>query len=91
MLSNCKIAFPRITWYKDGIELDSQLNTYLHVSEDWQINVLSWIVKYPDKLPWNKINEWKLGEGKNATIKSKLEIDPARQMDSGTYECMVGW
>ncbi len=30
-----------------------------------------------------------MGKGKNMTIKSKMEIDPARQMDSGTYECMV--
>lgn len=33
-----------------------------------------------------QISEWKLDKDK---IKSKLEIDPARQMDSGTYECMV--
>lgn len=36
-----------------------------------------------------QINEWKMGEGKDMKIKSKMEIDPARQMDSGTYECMV--
>lgn len=30
-----------------------------------------------------------MGEGKDMKIKSKMEIDPARQMDSGTYECMV--
>nr|XP_046908986.1 immunoglobulin domain-containing protein oig-4-like isoform X1 [Dermatophagoides farinae] len=35
------------------------------------------------------INEWKFGKEKEAQIKSKLEIDPARQMDSGTYECMA--
>lgn len=35
------------------------------------------------------INEWKMGEGKDMKIKSKMEIDPARQMDSGTYECMA--
>jgi len=56
---------PRITWFKDGIELDNIINSYLHITE------------------------WKIGEGKEAQIKSKLEIDPARQMDSGTYECMA--
>uniref|UniRef100_A0A1B6C4F5 Ig-like domain-containing protein n=1 Tax=Clastoptera arizonana TaxID=38151 RepID=A0A1B6C4F5_9HEMI len=49
---------PRITWFKDGIELYSHL--YLHV------------------------HEWLMGKEK---IKSKLEIDPATQMDAGLYEC----
>ncbi|EFA04163.1 immunoglobulin domain-containing protein oig-4 [Tribolium castaneum] len=30
------------------------------------------------------IHEWNIGEDK---IKSKLEIDPATQMDAGVYEC----
>ena len=34
--------------------------------------------------PYANIYEWLLP---NNQIKSKLEIDPARQMDSGTYEC----
>lgn len=38
-----------------------------------------------------QINEWKIGEANQTHIKSKLEIDPARQMDSGTYECMVSF
>ncbi|XP_054159316.1 immunoglobulin domain-containing protein oig-4-like [Oppia nitens] len=33
-----------------------------------------------------QISEWKYGLDR---IKSKLEIDPARQMDSGSYECMA--
>lgn len=33
-----------------------------------------------------QISEWKVD---TTTIKSKLEIDPARQMDSGTYECQA--
>lgn len=33
-----------------------------------------------------QISEWQL-EGDR--IKSKLEIDPARQMDSGNYECQA--
>ncbi|RWS10927.1 cell adhesion molecule-like protein [Dinothrombium tinctorium] len=51
---------PRITWFKDGIELFS--HPYLQISE-WRIN--------------------------KRIIKSKLEIDPARQMDSGQYECQA--
>ncbi|EEC10723.1 cell adhesion molecule, putative, partial [Ixodes scapularis] len=51
---------PRITWYKDGIEI------FAH--------------------PYMQISEWQL-EGDR--IKSKLEIDPARQMDSGNYECQA--
>lgn len=34
--------------------------------------------------PYANIYEWLLP---NNQIKSKLEIDPARQMDSGAYEC----
>ncbi|CAG5104434.1 immunoglobulin domain-containing protein oig-4-like [Cotesia glomerata] len=30
------------------------------------------------------VHEWEL---KNDTVKSKLEIDPATQMDAGVYEC----
>lgn len=33
-----------------------------------------------------QISEWRL---KKNRVKSKLEIDPARQMDSGTYECQA--
>ncbi|XP_013774137.1 immunoglobulin domain-containing protein oig-4-like [Limulus polyphemus] len=51
---------PRITWYKDSIEL------YEH--------------------PYLQISEWHHGKAK---LKSKLEITPARQMDSGTYECQA--
>ncbi|CAG2104132.1 unnamed protein product [Medioppia subpectinata] len=40
----------------------------------------------PHLHPYLQISEWKYGKDK---IKSKLEIDPARQMDSGTYECML--
>lgn len=36
--------------------------------------------------PYIQISEWKVEED---TMKSKLEIDPARQMDSGTYECQA--
>ncbi|XP_054723984.1 immunoglobulin domain-containing protein oig-4-like [Uloborus diversus] len=49
---------PRITWFKDGIELHAH--------------------------PYLQITEWHTG---NDHIKSKLEITPARQMDSGTYDC----
>lgn len=49
---------PRVSWFKDGIEL------ILH--------------------QYSRVVERKL----NATlVKSKLEIDPARQLDAGTYEC----
>uniref|UniRef100_T1IVE3 Ig-like domain-containing protein n=1 Tax=Strigamia maritima TaxID=126957 RepID=T1IVE3_STRMM len=34
--------------------------------------------------PYLQIHEWKIGNDK---IKSKMEIDPAAQMDAGTYEC----
>ncbi|CAG2159864.1 unnamed protein product [Oppiella nova] len=40
----------------------------------------------PHLHPYLQISEWKYGKDR---IKSKLEIDPARQMDSGTYECMA--
>ncbi|XP_023243930.1 immunoglobulin domain-containing protein oig-4-like isoform X2 [Centruroides sculpturatus] len=36
--------------------------------------------------PFIKITEWQL---KNKHIKSKLQITPARQMDSGMYECQA--
>lgn len=36
--------------------------------------------------PFIQITEWQL---KPEHIKSKLEITPARQMDSGTYECQA--
>ncbi|PRD31998.1 UNVERIFIED_CONTAM: oig-4 [Trichonephila clavipes] len=49
---------PRITWFKDGIELHA--HPYLQITE------------------WHKSHDH---------IKSKLEITPARQMDSGTYDC----
>ncbi|XP_035232619.1 immunoglobulin domain-containing protein oig-4-like [Stegodyphus dumicola] len=49
---------PRITWYKDDIEIHSH--------------------------PYLQITEWHISENQ---IKSKLEITPARQMDSGTYDC----
>ncbi|KAG9509372.1 Immunoglobulin domain-containing protein oig-4, partial [Fragariocoptes setiger] len=34
--------------------------------------------------PFARVIEWRLNE---TLIKSKLEIDPTRQMDAGTYEC----
>ncbi|XP_015911877.1 immunoglobulin domain-containing protein oig-4 [Parasteatoda tepidariorum] len=49
---------PRITWFKDGIELHA--HPYLQITT------------------WQKEHDY---------IKSKLEITPARQMDSGTYDC----
>lgn len=30
------------------------------------------------------MHEWRIGEDK---VKSKIEIDPATQMDAGVYEC----
>ncbi|XP_076320545.1 immunoglobulin domain-containing protein oig-4-like [Tachypleus tridentatus] len=51
---------PRITWYKDSVELGSH--------------------------PYLQISEWKRGK---SMVKSKLEITPARQMDSGVYECQA--
>ncbi|XP_022255610.1 immunoglobulin domain-containing protein oig-4-like [Limulus polyphemus] len=36
--------------------------------------------------PYFQISEWQHGETK---LKSKLEITPATQMDSGTYECQA--
>ncbi|XP_023243919.1 immunoglobulin domain-containing protein oig-4-like isoform X1 [Centruroides sculpturatus] len=36
--------------------------------------------------PFIKITEWQL---KHKHIKSKLQITPARQMDSGMYECQA--
>jgi len=34
--------------------------------------------------PYLQLHEWKIGED---VIKSKMEIDPATQMDAGLYEC----
>uniref|UniRef100_T1KEZ2 Ig-like domain-containing protein n=1 Tax=Tetranychus urticae TaxID=32264 RepID=T1KEZ2_TETUR len=51
---------PRITWFKDGVEIISH--------------------------PFMQVSEWHFGKNQ---IKSKLEIDPARQMDSGTYMCQA--
>lgn len=31
-----------------------------------------------------QVHEWRIGEDK---VKSKIEIDPATQMDAGVYEC----
>ena len=39
----------------------------------------------PNSLP-SQVHEYKLG---NTTIKSKMEIDPATQMDAGFYECQA--
>ncbi|OQR75313.1 hypothetical protein BIW11_08505 [Tropilaelaps mercedesae] len=36
--------------------------------------------------PYVQISEWLREDNR---IKSKLEIDPARQMDSGNYECQA--
>lgn len=47
---------------------------------------LSWYKDGTELVPhqFSRIVEWKI----NSTfIKSKLEIDPARQLDAGTYEC----
>lgn len=47
---------------------------------------LNWYKDGTELVPhqFSRIVEWKI----NATfIKSKLEIDPARQLDAGTYEC----
>ncbi|XP_031626618.1 immunoglobulin domain-containing protein oig-4-like [Contarinia nasturtii] len=35
--------------------------------------------------PYMHVNEWRIGDDK---IKSKIEIDPATQMDAGVYECV---
>lgn len=31
-----------------------------------------------------KVHEWRIGDDR---VKSKIEIDPATQMDAGVYEC----
>lgn len=40
-----------------------------------QININKWIFK---------VHQWFIGKD---TVKSKIEIDPATQMDAGIYEC----
>lgn len=32
----------------------------------------------------SQVHEWRIGDDK---VKSKIEIDPATQMDAGVYEC----
>ena len=49
-----------ITWFKDGVELQSHAFAY--------------------------ISELAIDSNR---IQSKLEIDPAKQMDTGTYECQA--
>ncbi|CAM1154223.1 Uncharacterised protein g8412 [Pycnogonum litorale] len=51
---------PRITWFKNGVEL------YNH--------------------PYLRLSQWNIDTDK---VKVKLEITPARQMDTGTYECQA--
>src|SRR6218665_3807736 len=93
---------PSITWFKDGVELDNNVNTNMHVSSLLTVGIFNFygmnrktcyetvILQNPAvslSLIHKQITEWKIGQGKEAKIKSKLEIDPARQMDSGSYEC----
>lgn len=37
-----------------------------------------------DKKNISKVHEWRIGDDR---VKSKIEIDPATQMDAGVYEC----
>ena len=35
----------------------------------------------------SQVHQWYIGKD---TVKSKIEIDPATQMDAGIYECTAG-
>lgn len=66
-------------------ELGDKLSL-LCVAKGDPIPRLSWFKDGSELIPhqFSQIVEWKI----NSTfIKSKLEIDPARQLDAGTYEC----
>lgn len=48
----------------------------------WTINEHSVIsVDFIDSV---QVHEWRIGDDR---VKSKIEIDPATQMDAGVYEC----
>jgi len=84
------IPRPQITWLKDGIELYAHpffqvRNSSIPNGETkWQhislsaIQILNSILK--------QVHEFKVGKDQ---IKSKMEIDPATQKDSGFYECQA--
>lgn len=37
-----------------------------------------------NRIAFLQVHEWRIGDDK---VKSKIEIDPATQMDAGVYEC----
>lgn len=72
---------PHITWLKDGIEL------YTHPF--FQVRAFrkqTHRVRHIYTHIFWQVHEFKVGKNQ---IKSKMEIDPATQKDSGFYECQA--
>lgn len=69
---------PHITWYKDGTEIFQHL--YMHVSTQ----IINYLCSIQFTLCFWQVHEWRIGDDR---VKSKIEIDPATQMDAGLYEC----
>lgn len=75
---------PQITWLKDGSEIFQHM--YMHVSDSFNahLTTISDLQIYADFCFSGKVHEWRIGDDR---VKSKIEIDPATQMDAGVYEC----
>ena len=74
---------PKVTWFKDGLELFSHPNVQVRRSEELSLECDSKTDCGCHCLS-AQVREWRLPDQR---VKSKLEIDPARQMDAGSYEC----
>ncbi len=82
------IPRPHITWMKDGIELYGhpffQVCNQSAKKPRWDLKQLT---RHSNGLTLNvKVHEYNVGKDR---IKSKMEIDPTTQKDSGFYECQA--
>lgn len=81
MLINFCTIFFLAQRYKDGAEIFSHL--YMHVSLTFYSTERIFIVIESPPF-FLQVHEWFIGKD---AVKSKIEIDPATQMDAGIYEC----
>lgn len=70
---------PQITWLKDGVEIYS--HHYMNVRF---CATAHFARRDKNAISMQQVHEWRIGEDQ---VKSKIEIDPATQMDAGVYEC----